>query len=104
MVNSLNSGYTSVAISFTFVSDLLLSNNCLEYTQEVHKSLLSVPLANNEFTPLERLSAGLVRIRPDPKKLFSHRLRIAERDRKSKRLKSSHRCISYAVFLLKKKR
>src|SRR2546426_10223204 len=79
MVNSFNSGYTSVAISFTFVSDLLLSNNCLEYTQEVHKGLLPVPFANNEFTPLERLSAGLVRIRPDPKKLFSHRLRIAER-------------------------
>src|ERR1017187_10089324 len=29
---------------------------------------------------------------------------MASRDRKSKRLNSSHRCISYAVFCLKKKK
>src|SRR5437879_8673584 len=31
-------------------------------------------------------------------------LRFAQRDRKSTRLNSSHRCISYAVFCLKKKK
>src|SRR5437879_7859482 len=31
-------------------------------------------------------------------------LGLAQRDRKSTRLNSSHRCISYAVFCLKKKR
>src|ERR1017187_10770897 len=31
------------------------------------------------------------------------RLRLARADRKSTRLNSSHRCISYAVFCLKKK-
>src|SRR5437764_5530769 len=33
----------------------------------------------------------------------SHRLLFRETDRKSTRLNSSHRCISYAVFCLKKK-
>src|SRR5437763_3353390 len=32
------------------------------------------------------------------------RRRVASRDRKSTRLNSSHRCISYAVFCLKKKK
>src|SRR5437879_12222117 len=32
------------------------------------------------------------------------RLRRSKRDRKSTRLNSSHRCISYAVFCLKKKK
>src|SRR5437879_11164490 len=31
-------------------------------------------------------------------------IRVASQDRKSTRLNSSHRCISYAVFCLKKKR
>src|SRR5437879_9264987 len=35
---------------------------------------------------------------------FLHALRRAEIDRKSTRLNSSHRCISYAVFCLKKKK
>src|SRR5437763_1226876 len=46
-----------------------------------------------------------------PSELLSYRLRIgqseltkpAQLDRKSTRLNSSHRCISYAVFCLKKK-
>src|SRR5437763_9624684 len=33
-----------------------------------------------------------------------HLHRAADRDRKSTRLNSSHRCISYAVFCLKKKK
>src|SRR5437762_8726302 len=36
-------------------------------------------------------------------KLKSHAAGIFRRDRKSTRLNSSHRCISYAVFCLKKK-
>src|SRR5437762_9127373 len=34
---------------------------------------------------------------------FKHRLVVPKEDRKSTRLNSSHRCISYAVFCLKKK-
>src|SRR5437762_8034076 len=33
-----------------------------------------------------------------------HAVHLAQRDRKSTRLNSSHRCISYAVFCLKKKK
>src|SRR5437879_10049159 len=58
-----------------------------------------------------------VRVRPRPKgppklipsdsHLKKHRARMNKvrgRDRKSTRLNSSHRCISYAVFCLKKKK
>src|SRR5437764_10575827 len=36
-------------------------------------------------------------------RVLVERGRLARRDRKSTRLNSSHRCISYAVFCLKKK-
>src|SRR5436189_1122876 len=42
--------------------------------------------------------------RPEPLALAHARPRAQVRDRKSTRLNSSHRCISYAVFCLKKKR
>src|SRR5437764_2299619 len=43
------------------------------------------------------------RIDPNEKSIYTHRARRRDRDRKSTRLNSSHRCISYAVFCLKKK-
>src|SRR5437879_7715625 len=42
-------------------------------------------------------------VEPGTRPLFRPR-ELAERDRKSTRLNSSHRCISYAVFCLKKKK
>src|SRR5436189_664817 len=48
--------------------------------------------------PVDRLVRG-----PDHRQR-EHPLRLDRRDRKSTRLNSSHRCISYAVFCLKKKR
>src|SRR5437879_8234667 len=43
---------------------------------------------------------GFIRSKPAP----SGRFNAGEKDRKSTRLNSSHRCISYAVFCLKKKK
>src|SRR5437762_6000361 len=46
-----------------------------------------------------------IRVQVDPAKLVAKGLSLEDvrRDRKSTRLNSSHRCISYAVFCLKKK-
>src|SRR5437762_6763331 len=42
---------------------------------------------------------------PSQMELFDYKPKLADlRDRKSTRLNSSHRCISYAVFCLKKKK
>src|SRR5437879_10726438 len=41
---------------------------------------------------------------PRQRLLFRYALPAAAKDRKSTRLNSSHRCISYAVFCLKKKK
>src|SRR5437763_6466450 len=48
----------------------------------------------------------IIAIEPDARRAWSHgRARSGGRgDRKSTRLNSSHRCISYAVFCLKKKK
>src|SRR5437764_3513631 len=43
------------------------------------------------------------RVEPSSRQPRSHQLPRCARDRKSTRLNSSHRCISYAVFCLKKK-
>src|SRR5437762_5115479 len=43
-------------------------------------------------------------LRFDLKKISDHVGVLGTRDRKSTRLNSSHRCISYAVFCLKKKK
>src|SRR5437764_15328422 len=42
--------------------------------------------------------------RPVDRHGVAHTDDVADRDRKSTRLNSSHRCISYAVFCLKKKK
>src|SRR5437762_7761724 len=61
------------------------------YTLSLHDALpIYARDARRDFLPPPRRPEGLVRGR--------------NRDRKSTRLNSSHRCISYAVFCLKKKR
>src|SRR2546430_4307130 len=45
-----------------------------------------------------------LRFEPDRFECGKHRSRVAEQDRKSTRLNSSHSQISYAVFCLKKKK
>src|SRR5437762_7708237 len=52
-------------------------------------------------TPNEKILAGWNRETPER---FRLTLKAPKRDRKSTRLNSSHRCISYAVFCLKKKK
>src|SRR5437763_2198073 len=47
---------------------------------------------------------GLAEMRSMGNPVESSAFRRARRDRKSTRLNSSHRCISYAVFCLKKKK
>src|SRR5437762_10845817 len=51
-----------------------------------------------------RLKAGVGRDDSEAIPPHSSRHRSAPKDRKSTRLNSSHRCISYAVFCLKKKK
>src|SRR2546426_5412071 len=51
--------------------------------------------------PLEPLDGGA---RPDPGRSHRQVLPVADVDRKSTRLNSSHLVISYAVFCLKKKK
>src|SRR5437763_2243594 len=53
-------------------------------------------------TPIGRYAGGLKDVRPDDLAALVERRR-QNQDRKSTRLNSSHRCISYAVFCLKKK-
>src|SRR5436189_2348195 len=56
------------------------------------------PVAGDELALLEQAEhIALIAIERD-------RAQTAMRDRKSTRLNSSHRCISYAVFCLKKKK
>src|SRR5437879_11179359 len=55
------------------------------------------------YTTLFRSAAPVSDDRHEPRRAaLGHRLQL--RDRKSTRLNSSHRCISYAVFCLKKKK
>src|SRR5437762_11435502 len=46
---------------------------------------------------------GIIRRRDELEEALARLERLRARDRKSTRLNSSHRCISYAVFCLKKK-
>src|SRR5437764_10813658 len=51
------------------------------------------------------VALGAVELAPAQDRPYTaHELGDRERDRKSTRLNSSHRCISYAVFCLKKKK
>src|SRR5437763_14862396 len=71
------------------------------YTLSLHDAL---PILKNYVfsrQPQPSLEPGVEFI-GEPIKAFAQRLR--KRDRKSTRLNSSHRCISYAVFCLKKKK
>src|SRR5437763_1396519 len=53
---------------------------------------------------LEREQPGRAKLRSERADCLPERLLPGGRDRKSTRLNSSHRCISYAVFCLKKKK
>src|SRR5437763_6960721 len=56
------------------------------------------------YTTLFRsISFGISEMPLSPRNRKKPRLREDRKDRKSTRLNSSHRCISYAVFCLKKK-
>src|SRR5437879_11100713 len=59
---------------------------------------LPVGVAEKRLPGDQGRGEGQALARPSPS-----RARITEQDRKSTRLNSSHRCISYAVFCLKKK-
>src|SRR5437762_7949799 len=80
------------------------------------RSLFCVGRVAGHFQPVFRLAlAFVVRVRRDVREIKEERMlplvsdEVERRarepvDRKSTRLNSSHRCISYAVFCLKKKR
>src|SRR5437762_2865594 len=80
-----------------------------------HPCLHSFPTRrSSDLDPLEgaRRAAPLREIRPlhetaagvDARGVGGRHVRRGRQDRKSTRLNSSHRCISYAVFCLKKKK
>src|SRR5437764_3063798 len=54
--------------------------------------------------PQEALSRSSLPTLPGPPVRLAPAVRAKSEDRKSTRLNSSHRCISYAVFCLKKKK
>src|SRR5437764_14204621 len=65
------------------------------YTLSLHDAL---PICSWRAAPLPNFH-----ISPKPRRTSVVQRRGAPKDRKSTRLNSSHRCISYAVFCLKKK-
>src|SRR5437879_7032310 len=94
----------SVSFCFYPASFVLLPPSFVLLTLSLHDAL---PIWRVLEFPVLRAAAGLRQI--------AHRLKgypqvhngnkeAAHRDRKSTRLNSSHRCISYAVFCLKKKK
>src|SRR5437763_10062456 len=61
----------------------------------------------SDKTQVEQMTAAAAKASGDRKESLEDDLAIAQedlKDRKSTRLNSSHRCISYAVFCLKKKK
>src|SRR5437764_13170628 len=76
------------------------------YTLSLHDAL---PISLRHAPPAIQLGAlvvcgfGVPRI-DHRSSIIDHRSSIIDQDRKSTRLNSSHRCISYAVFCLKKKK
>src|SRR5437879_12004817 len=74
------------------------------YTLSLHDALpISLLVANRDAEACRQLElfGDALRCRG---RFTLVRLRQDDRDRKSTRLNSSHRCISYAVFCLKKKK
>src|SRR5437879_7423562 len=69
------------------------------YTLSLHDALPIFTLDQGEFAGRKSQS----RAQSQPIFIFTLAVRWAALDRKSTRLNSSHRCISYAVFCLKKK-
>src|SRR5437764_8141555 len=78
---------------------LPICNHDVDWTAEVFETLA---LANAKSDLAEQWFAdGLSRPETQP---FRVKTGLTDQDRKSTRLNSSHRCISYAVFCLKKKK
>src|SRR5437762_7999791 len=86
-----------------------LFRSSLDGPREVHDLIRNVPRA------YDRLAEGVAAVRAagpgiavsgrcTVQRANFHVLRATVADRKSTRLNSSHRCISYAVFCLKKKK
>src|SRR5437762_4471989 len=63
-----------------------------------------MPVLNTTSPALERRAPKCSPVRRLPSSSTNSAFDISARDRKSTRLNSSHRCISYAVFCLKKKK
>src|SRR5437879_13208210 len=61
-------------------------------------------LSLHDALPISRNGGRYPRSRSDKRRLASSSPKTKPTDRKSTRLNSSHRCISYAVFCLKKKK
>src|SRR5437762_5864415 len=72
------------------------------FTQAMMNTLLSDKQNGERLGDALGLLQELVDIQGENSALFSPRMSTSS-DRKSTRLNSSHRCISYAVFCLKKK-
>src|SRR5437879_8745805 len=90
-------------------SDPLRSGTCVQHSLQQDRAFHDHPLARHNAVrddaapatlPAERHLAPRVTSR---RFLNQHAMFLAAEDRKSTRLNSSHRCISYAVFCLKKK-
>src|SRR5437764_6165699 len=95
------------------------ADSALEYLQRAHKKnrlahayLISGPAGSGKSDVAARLAAALNKTTPEkvlraqaPDVFVTEPAsRSRKIDRKSTRLNSSHRCISYAVFCLKKKK
>src|SRR5437762_14021051 len=82
------------------------------YCSAAHRDLHSFPtrrssdlvLLVQRHGDLQKLEADRLRVRLPGRPPPGRDGRSLSRDRKSTRLNSSHRCISYAVFCLKKKK
>src|SRR5437762_7400976 len=85
--------------------------------EELHLHLLELARAKYEIARSDLVAESLADLRDAERNLLPRRLLDVEKihvdalrrlrpqiDRKSTRLNSSHRCISYAVFCLKKKK
>src|SRR5690349_24212970 len=84
-------------------------SSLLFYRSGAHRDLHSFPTRRSSDLEEPRVEAGIERVNHgiEPRHgvmRLDHLGRVAEQDRKSTRLNSSHVEISYAVFCLKKKK
>src|SRR5437762_7200241 len=95
--------------------EIVFDGRAVEIDSPRAAQLLGIGIVHQELNLMSHLSAaqnifigreprGRLRWFLDEDALNAQALAIFDRDRKSTRLNSSHRCSSYAVFCLKKKR